>query len=347
MSLEFHRSACYINCGQHQGGVELKLATVRIDGTEEAAVRLDDVYVPIRVLNRSWHTTFATGLFELLQPSAGMAQALTAQGPTEQPPTAQGSTRQALTAQWSGNSLPDLQERLRQISGEERADLRAQGCEIKTCNFGPLFRHPRKIWGIGLNYREHAGDLHEQAPTQEPASFMKADTTIIGPGDFIALPPQSKRVTAEAEIAVVIGRPCRNVSIEEAADYVAGFTTVIDMTAEDILEKNPRFLTRAKNFDTFFSFGPELLTPDEISDLNQTRVGSYRNGLLHRDNVVANMTFLPWFLVSFHSQVMTLLPGDIISTGTPGAVVIGDGDVAGCRIDGFLPLDNPVRNGAM
>ncbi len=206
----------------------------------------------------------------------------------------------------------------------------------------PLYRRPRKIWGIGLNYVEHAGDLSETAPAEEPASFMRPDTTIIGPGDEIMLPPQSERVTAEGELALIMGREAKGVSEEDAPLFVAGFTTVLDMTAEDILRRNPRYLTRSKSFDTFFSFGPELVTPDEIEDLDTLDVATVLNDEVHRSNTVSNMTFPPWFLVSFHSRVMTLLPGDVISTGTPGAVVIQDGDVAECRIAGFEPLSNPV-----
>ncbi|MEO8159677.1 MAG: fumarylacetoacetate hydrolase family protein [Betaproteobacteria bacterium] len=207
--------------------------------------------------------------------------------------------------------------------------------------YGPLYRHPRKILGIGLNYRDHAADLNAPYPT-EPASFMKCDNTIIGPGDAIELPPQSERVTAEAEIGVIIGRTCRDVSQRQAADYVAGYCLILDMTAEDILQKNPRFLTRSKNFDTFFSFGPELITPDEVPDVLKVKVGTYSNGKLHRENVVANMAFAPDYLISFHSHVATLYAGDIISTGTPGAVVIRDGDLAECRIEGLGRLSNPV-----
>ncbi len=211
-----------------------------------------------------------------------------------------------------------------------------------SVQFGPLYRHPRKILGIGLNYRDHAADLNAPYPT-EPASFMKCDNTIIGPGDAIELPPQSERVTAEAEIGVIIGRSCRDVTQAQAPDYIAGYCLILDMTAEDILQKNPRFLTRSKNFDTFFSFGPELITPDEVPDVLKVKVGTYNNGALHRENVVANMAFPPYYLVSFHSYVATLYPGDIISTGTPGAVVIRDGDVAECRIEGLGRLSNPVR----
>ena len=210
-----------------------------------------------------------------------------------------------------------------------------------SVQYGPLYRHPRKILGIGLNYRDHAADLNAPYPT-EPASFMKCDNTIIGPADPIILPPQSERVTAEAEIGVIIGRTCRFVSESDAPAYIAGYCLILDMTAEDILQKNPRFLTRAKNFDTFFSFGPELITPDEVADLLQVKVGTWNNGKLHRENEVANMAFPPLYLVSFHSHVATMYPGDIISTGTPGAVVIRDGDFAECRIAGLGTLGNPV-----
>ena len=208
--------------------------------------------------------------------------------------------------------------------------------------YAPLYRHPRKILGIGLNYRDHAADLNAPYPT-EPASFMKCDNTIIGPGDTIELPPQSERVTAEAEIGLIVGRQCRCISEAQAADYIAGYCLIIDMTAEDILQKNPRFLTRSKNFDTFFSFGPELITPDEVGDVLRVKVGTWRSGKLHRENVVSNMAFPPHYLLSFHSHVATLYPGDIISTGTPGAVVVDDGDVAECRIAGLGELRNPVR----
>jgi 2-keto-4-pentenoate hydratase/2-oxohepta-3-ene-1,7-dioic acid hydratase in catechol pathway len=208
--------------------------------------------------------------------------------------------------------------------------------------YGPLYRHPRKIWGIGLNYKDHAADLSAPFPT-EPASFMKGDQTIIGAGDMIDLPPESERVTAEAELGVIIGRECRFVREDEVPAYIAGYCLILDMTAEDILQRNPRFLTRAKNFDTFLSFGPELITPDEVLDPMRLRVGTWKNGSPQRENVVSNMAFPPYYLVAFHSNVMTLYAGDIISTGTPGAVVIEAGDMPECRIEGLGSLSNPVR----
>jgi len=225
--------------------------------------------------------------------------------------------------------------------GRERLE-RERPVPFGEAAYAPLYRHPRKIWGIGLNYVEHAADLAEKAPDDEPASFMKPDTTIIGPGEAIAIPRQSERTTAEAELGIVLGRKCRDVEREDWLSVVAGFTTILDMTAEDILRKNPRFLTRAKSFDTFFSFGPQLVTPDEVADVMKLNVATVINGKVHARNVVSNMTFPPDYLVSFHSRVMTLLPGDIISTGTPKAVHVRGGDVVECRIDGFAALVNPV-----
>jgi 2-keto-4-pentenoate hydratase/2-oxohepta-3-ene-1,7-dioic acid hydratase in catechol pathway len=222
----------------------------------------------------------------------------------------------------------------------DRGEIR--GKAYSQPSYAPPYRRPRKIWGIGLNYVEHASDLSESAPSDEPASFMRPDTTIIGPDDEVVLPAQSERVTAEAELAVVIGREAKDVPEGDTPSVVAGFTTVLDMTAEDILRRNPRYLTRSKSFDTFFSFGPELVTPDEVGEVGELEVSTVLNGEVQRTNTVSNMVFSPWWLVSFHSKIMTLLPGDVISTGTPGAVTIQEGDVAECRITSFKPLSNPV-----
>lgn len=211
--------------------------------------------------------------------------------------------------------------------------------------FAPPYRRPHKIWGIGLNYVEHAGDLAEAVP-EEPASFIKADHTVIGDGETIPLPRQSERTTAEAELGLVIGRECHEVSEADALSYVVGVTTVLDQTAEDILQRNPRFLTRSKNFPGFFSFGPQIVPLSALGgfapDLGDIAVSTVHNGSVHRRNTVDHMRYSPAYLVAFHSQMMPLYPGDIISTGTPGAVVIGSGDVVECDIPGVGRLRNPV-----
>ena len=286
----------------------LRLATVRLEGVETAAIVLDNGAVPMVVINDSLGTGWPTELLLLV----------------------------------AGGHLGDLRRWRDELSADELEEISDEAVPLSEISYAPLYRLPRKIWGIGLNYVEHAEDLEEASPTDEPASFMRPDTTIIGPGDKVVLPAQSERVTAEAELAVVIGREAKDVPEEDAPSIVAGFTTVLDMTAEDILRRNPRYLTRSKSFDTFFSLGPELVTPDEIADVDALEVSTVLNGEVRRSNTVSNMIFSPWWLVSFHSRIMTLLPGDVISTGTPGAVVIREGDVVECRITGFEPLSNPV-----
>ncbi|MHA1776676.1 MAG: fumarylacetoacetate hydrolase [Promethearchaeia archaeon] len=211
-------------------------------------------------------------------------------------------------------------------------------------NFAPLFRNPSKIWGIGLNYRDHAADLEESVPSRYPASFIKGKNTIIGFGEAIKIPIISERTTGEAELGIVIKTTCKNVPRSEWKSVVAGFVPILDMTAEDILRQNPRYLTLCKNFDTFFSFGPILITPDEIADVSQIKVSTVINSQVYANNIVANMTFPPDYLVSFHSKVMTLYPGDIISTGTPRAVKLSQGDILESHVDGFPPLVNIVED---
>ena len=283
----------------------MRLTTLRLDGAEPGALVRPGGAVPLPALNRRLRTDWPETVQELLE--SGRVEEL---------------------RDW--------------VAGQPAAGLDELVVPQEQLAYAPLYRRPRKIWGIGLNYVEHAADLSEKAPSTEPASFLKPDTAIIGPGDPIRIPPQSQRTTAEGELGVVIGRECKDVDEADAPSVVAGFTTIVDMTAEDILEKNPRYLTRSKSFDTFFSFGPELVTVDEVDDVDALEVATIHNGQVHRRNVVSNMTFRPWWLVAFHSRVMTLLPGDVISTGTPGAVHIRSGDTAGVQITGFRELTNPV-----
>jgi 2-keto-4-pentenoate hydratase/2-oxohepta-3-ene-1,7-dioic acid hydratase in catechol pathway len=288
----------------------MRLATIRIGSEEEACFITDQGLVPIAAVNRTLDTDWPKEMLSLI-----------------------------------GTGLLEVLNTWYRDEGKGKLDkMKDEAIPAKEAVLAPLYRRPRKIWGIGLNYVEHASDLSEKAPTTAPASFMKPDTTIIGHGDRIEIPLQSGRTTAEAELGLVIGRPCKDVEQKDWLESVAGFTTIIDMTAEDILRQNPRYLTMSKSFDTFFSFGPQLVTPDEIEDPFNLKVSTVINGRVHAENVVSNMTFPPDHLVSFHSKVMTLLPGDIISTGTPGAVPINDGDTVECRITGLAPLTNAVRD---
>jgi 2-keto-4-pentenoate hydratase/2-oxohepta-3-ene-1,7-dioic acid hydratase in catechol pathway len=228
------------------------------------------------------------------------------------------------------------------VAAEPDASFRPVGDAV----FAAPYTNPGKLWGIGLNYTAHADDLAAVHP-DEPASFMKGAHTIIGPGETIELPAQSQRVTAEAELGLVFGATCRDVPQESALDYVWGVCPVLDQTAEDILQRNPRFLTRSKNFPGFFSFGPAITPLPEVlarfGTLDNIEVTTAKNGQPHRGNRVTNMIFSPELLVSFHSEVFPFHPGDILSTGTPGAVVIEDGDLAECWIPGIGTLANPVH----
>ncbi|WP_418285557.1 fumarylacetoacetate hydrolase family protein [Halorubrum sp. DTA46] len=223
------------------------------------------------------------------------------------------------------------------------ADATADPVPAADISFGTPLESFGKFWGIGLNYEEHAGDLDEDRP-DEPASFMKPSTVLTGPNGPIRLPPksQSERVTAEAELAVVMGRTCRNVDADSVADVIAGFLPVIDMTAEDVLQRNPRFLTRAKSYDTFLVTGPALAVPEEPLDLDGLSVRTEINGEVEAENEIRNMLFPPAEIVSFHSDVMTLEPGDLFSTGTPGAAPIEPGDEVRAVVESIGSVDAPV-----
>jgi 2-keto-4-pentenoate hydratase/2-oxohepta-3-ene-1,7-dioic acid hydratase in catechol pathway len=286
----------------------MRLATIDYNDEEVASIIVEQGVVPIALANSEFDQSWPTDMLELIQ--------------TEK---------------------VDEINRWYQNGGSIK--LAALGNKIvarDAIHFAPLIRRPRKIWGIGLNYRAHAADLAEKSPTTEPASFMKPDTAIIGYGDTIEIPKISEKTTAEAELGIVFGKTSKHVSKQDWQSAICGYVAILDMTAEDILRRNPRNLTQSKSFDTFISLGPILVTPDEVADVNSLLVKTVINGKTHEENVVSNMTFPPDHLVSYHSDIMTLLAGDILSTGTPGAVHLHDGDVVECHIDGFEPLINNV-----
>jgi 2-keto-4-pentenoate hydratase/2-oxohepta-3-ene-1,7-dioic acid hydratase in catechol pathway len=205
---------------------------------------------------------------------------------------------------------------------------------------------PPKIWCIGLNYKSHAVDIDAVQP-EEPGSFMKPASCMVEPGGELILPPPevSNDVDAEGELGVIIGRKCRFVPGDRVRDVIFGYTTTLDLTALDVLRKNPRYLTRAKSIDTFFSFGPVIVTADEIPDVDALEVTTEHNdGICSRD-FVRNMHHRPFELVRFHSDFMTLYPGDLISTGCPKGARIKPGDRVRARIDGIGSLPATVRQG--
>ena len=205
---------------------------------------------------------------------------------------------------------------------------------------------PPKIWCIGLNYKSHAEDIDAVQP-EEPGSFMKPASCMFQPEGTIQLPPPevSDDVDAEGELGVVVGKECRFVPAEHVKDVIFGYTTTLDLTALDVLRKNPRYLTRAKSIDTFFSFGPVIVTADEIDDVEALEVITEHNdGICSRD-FVRNMRHRPYELVRFHSDFFTLHPGDLISTGCPKGARIKPGDRVRARIEGIGTLGARVEQG--
>jgi len=243
-----------------------------------------------------------------------------------------------------GRLLPLEQDLLSIIqSGALPQPPDGDGIPLETVQPELPYDVPPKIWCIGLNYKSHAEDINAVQP-EEPGSFMKPASCMFRPGGDIVLPPPevSNDVDAEGELGVIIGRKCRFLSAEEAPGAIFGFTTTLDLTALDVLAKNTRYLTRAKSIDTFFTFGPVIVTADEVQDVGGLEVITEHNGGVCSRDFVNHMRHSPYELVRFHSQYMTLYPGDLISTGCPKGARIKKGDRVGCRIDGVGRVEASV-----
>jgi 2-keto-4-pentenoate hydratase/2-oxohepta-3-ene-1,7-dioic acid hydratase in catechol pathway len=198
---------------------------------------------------------------------------------------------------------------------------------------------PTKIVALGLNYRDHAEEMRMALP-QEPLIFMKPSTSVIGPEEAIVYPPQSHRVDYEAELAVVIGRRACKISAAEAVNYILGYTCCNDVTARDLQKKDGQF-TRSKSFDTFAPLGPWIET--ELADPGNITVEAFVNDQRRQHSHTSNLIFNVAALVSFISHIMTLVPGDVISTGTPSGVgPLQPGDIVEIRLEGIGSLRNPV-----
>lgn len=298
----------------------MRLATIKLHGAEVAGIVVKNGILPVSALNAAKGTGWKEDMMSLIQ--AGHIPGLT---------------------NWYNNG------------GKEELETMPGLVPAEEVVYAPLYRNPKRIFGIGLNYKDHAGDIGSATPTGFPGSFFKMADTLVGPGDDILLPKlkEAQRTTAEAELGVIMGRDCRDVSEEDWQSAIVGYTTILDMTEESILKGNdfvpgnPRYLCIVKNFPTFFSFGPQLVTPDEVPDVMKLEIQSVHNGAVHAKNTVDHMMHPPARLVSLHSSIQGWYAGDVLSTGTPRAFPIEDGDVAECRIvgpDGFVmePLVNPV-----
>ncbi len=199
---------------------------------------------------------------------------------------------------------------------------------------------PSKIVCVGRNYAEHAAELGNEVP-EEPLLFLKATSSVITEGEAIVIPEQSKQVEHEGELAVVIGRTCKNISNKlNPLEYVFGYICLNDVTARDLQRKDVQF-TRAKSFDTFCPIGGIVETDLDVSDIRvQTRI----NGEIRQDGRTSQMVFDVPFLIRYISNQMTLNAGDIIATGTPSGVSkLTPGDLCEVEIEGIGVLRNSVE----
>ncbi|TAM84822.1 MAG: FAA hydrolase family protein [Acidobacteria bacterium] len=207
---------------------------------------------------------------------------------------------------------------------------------------------PGKITCVGLNYADHAREQGHEPP-KAPIFFLKSGNTICGPGDPIQLPPNSSQVDYEAEFAVVIGKKGKNISEEDAYDYVAGYMILHDVSARDLQFSDGQWY-RGKSCDTFAPTGPWIVTRDEIKDAHKLRISLTLNGEVMQNSNTSNLIFSVPYLISYLSQSATWEVGDLISTGTPPGVgvfrkppvFLKAGDTVSITVEGLGTLTNPV-----
>ncbi|MES2447425.1 MAG: fumarylacetoacetate hydrolase family protein [Bacteroidota bacterium] len=208
---------------------------------------------------------------------------------------------------------------------------------------GAALARPSKIICVGLNYKDHAAETNAAIPT-EPILFFKATTAIVGPNDDLEIPKNSVKTDWEVELAIVIGKKAKYVSEADAYNHIAGYVLHNDYSEREFqLERNGQWV-KGKSADTFAPIGPFIATPDEIEDVHNLRLWLTVNGKTLQDGNTSNLIFNVPFMVSYISQFMTLLPGDVITTGTPAGVGLGQkptpwylkpGDVVELGIDGL------------
>jgi 2,4-diketo-3-deoxy-L-fuconate hydrolase len=220
-----------------------------------------------------------------------------------------------------------------------------------TIRLGPPICRPSKIVCVGLNYRDHAAETGAAIP-KEPVIFFKATTSLVGPNDALVIPRNATKVDWEVELALVVGKTALYVRTEEALDYVAGYVLHNDYSERSFqLDRGGQWV-KGKSADTFAPLGPFLVSPDEIPDPNNLTMWLKVNGDIRQNSSTANMIFDLATLLSYVSEFMTLLPGDVISTGTPAGVGLGmkppqylkSGDVVELGIEGLGESRQQVVN---
>jgi len=228
-------------------------------------------------------------------------------------------------------------------------DPGAKFIDANAVRLGPPIARPSKIICVGANYADHAKEFGHEIP-EAPILFSKATSSINGPTDPVILPDEASVVDSEAELAIVIGKTASGVSAVDAMNFVAGYTVLNDIT-ERVVQKGNGQWFRGKGFDSFCPIGPFLVTPDEIADVDRLHIWQKHEGVILQDGNTADMMFKVPFLIEYISKGMTLLPGDVISTGTPSGigsaretkVLMNKGDVVEIGIDGIGQQRSPVR----
>ena len=199
---------------------------------------------------------------------------------------------------------------------------------------------PSKVVCVGLNYADHVAEIKDATSAAEPTLFLKPSSSIVGPGDAIVLPAQSEKVDLEVELTIVMGQIAKNVSEKDALNYVWGFTIANDVTARDLQFSDQQW-ARAKSFDSFCPIGPWIET-EFVPDGQE--LSSRINGETKQASTIDHMLHHVPKLISYISHNMTLLPGDVILTGTPAGITqIVSGDIVECEVEGIGTLVNPVR----
>ena len=248
----------------------------------------------------------------------------------------------------SNRAIIQASEAERAAALEAAAELESAAIPLADVRLGPPIPDPEKILCMGLNYRDHAAESNLPLP-EVPLFFAKFRNSLVGPADQIALPGASDQIDYEAELAVVMGRRCRDVAVTDALGYVAGAMALNDVSARDLQMEASQW-TMGKAIDTFAPCGPALVLMDEIADLQSLGIRARVNGETLQDANTSLMVFGVAEAIAFLTRVMTLEPGDIIATGTPAGVGMArdpqvwlrDGDVVEIEIDEIGTLRNPV-----
>jgi 2,4-diketo-3-deoxy-L-fuconate hydrolase len=235
---------------------------------------------------------------------------------------------------FAGNALKELKEKIK------HADLPKVGKDVRL---GAALARPSKIVCIGLNYKDHAAETNAAIPV-EPILFFKATSAMVGPNDDLTIPKNSKKTDWEVELAIVIGKKASYVEEKDALNHIAGYVLHNDYSERAFqIERNGQWV-KGKSCDTFAPIGPFIATQDEIEDIHNVRLWLKVNDKLMQDGNTSNLIFNVPFLIHYVSQFMTLLPGDVITTGTPAGVGLGqkpepwylkEGDVVELGIDGL------------